>query len=219
MRLRFIARRQSGHSLLEMLFATTLLTFVAGGSAALLMTGAGLFEETNSISDLDQKTTRAMQKAVRLLVDSGVSTLQPSALTSDYGSSTVTFQVSTGVVDGAVVWGESQSLALEEDPLDPEDGVDNDGDGVIDEGRLVWTRDVGGAKQESVVLCRDVAGLLEGEVENDLDDNGNGVKDETGFCARLEGESLWIGLTRVTTNAREELVESTEVVMLRLRNQ
>jgi hypothetical protein len=212
------ARCRAGHSLVEMLLATTLLTFLVGGAASLLGTSAGLFEEASAISTHDQATSRAMQRVVRLLVDAGVSTLQPAELTTEMGASSLVFRASTGFAEGELQWGELQRLALEEDPRDPANGVDDDGDGVVDERRLTWTRDVGGMSERSVTLCADVAVLFEGEEDNGVDDNGNGVVDEAGFGARLDGRRLWIGLTRASSSSRGNALFHTEAVTLRLRN-
>jgi hypothetical protein len=81
----------------------------------------------------------------------------------------------------------------EEGELD--DGADNNGNGLVDEGCLFWTRDVGEPSEKTHVIARGVREYLEGEEPNLDDDNGNGLEDERGFCLERVGEALVIRLT------------------------
>ena len=64
-----------------------------------------------------------------------------------------------------------------------EDDVDNDGDGLVDERRVVWIRKPGQPDERRTVLCRDVPKWFEGEIPgNSLDDNGNGLVDGMGLA-------------------------------------
>jgi hypothetical protein len=105
---------------------------------------------------------------------------------------------------------------LDEGELD--DGADNDGDGLVDEGRVVLIEDQGGAAERRVVLTNGVAELQDGEEANNADDNGNGLVDETGLSFSATGETVFVRLTcqRRTDDGRL-LVQAAETAV-RLRN-
>jgi hypothetical protein len=106
------------------------------------------------------------------------------------------------------------------DPADANDGADNDGDGLVDEGEVVVTHDVGLASQRETVLVRRVPELLDGEAANGSDDNGNGLADEAGFVVARVGNSVTLWLTAATagrTGARELRLSTTQRTV-RVRN-
>jgi len=64
-----------------------------------------------------------------------------------------------------------------------------------DDHRLRWFQDPGEADERSVVWCDAVRDLLEGELPNGIDDNGNGLIDESGLTFEIEGNTITIRLT------------------------
>ena len=76
-----------------------------------------------------------------------------------------------------------------------DDGLDNNGNGLADEGVLLWTRDLGGAGESTHVICRGVREYLQGEEPNLDADTDNGLEDEPGYCLERVGETLVIRLT------------------------
>jgi hypothetical protein len=97
-------------------------------------------------------------------------------------------------------------------------GVDDNKNGLVDEGQLVLTRNNGQANQQSVVLAHRVAKLLEGETLNHADDNGNGLIDESGFCVFREGNLLRIRLTLQRSLRPGQIIQATVETGVRLRN-
>jgi len=74
-------------------------------------------------------------------------------------------------------------------PRGEESFLDNNGNGLVDEGRLVLRRNPGAASEQVTVLLTGVAEFLEGEIGGNLiDDNGNGLVDEPGFCLVVGGQ-------------------------------
>jgi hypothetical protein len=96
---------------------------------------------------------------------------------------------------GVVVWGAPTRLTFELEPSEADNDADDDGDGAIDEQRLVLTRDVGTLDEVSIVICNGLSEHAAGEIENGLDDNGDGRADEPGFFVRRVGDLLTIRLT------------------------
>jgi hypothetical protein len=116
------------------------------------------------------------------------------------------------------IWGPLTELLWEREPAELDDGQDNDGDGLVDEGRVVLVRNSGGVNERRVVLCSGVAEFAQGESAAVGDENGNGLDDERGFSLQRDGELLTVFLTL------QEQVESAQVLTtsvrtsLRLRN-
>ena len=68
------------------------------------------------------------------------------------------------------------------------------------------------------MLVNNVAALLEGELANGVDDNGNGLIDEAGFCVSREGENLTVRLSLLRLGPAEEVITRTQTTELALRN-
>ena len=116
-----------------------------------------------------------------------------------------------------VSWEQNRlELRYEDDEVD--DGIDNDGDGVVDEGVLVLIQDWMGPTEQEVVLCHGVREFLEGETPNMLDDNGNGLIDERGFSVDLDGENLTFRLSLERVDASGNTVIRTLESSVWLRN-
>jgi hypothetical protein len=132
---------------------------------------------------------------------------------------TVTYDVIEDVspADGSITW-ETRRLQHQYDPDDANDGLDNDGDGLIDEGRVVLIRDSGGADEQTVVLCSDVREYLEGESADGTDQNGNGLIDERGLCFELAAGRLTIRLTLEVLDAEGRHATRTVETTVHLRN-
>ena len=115
-------------------------------------------------------------------------------------------------------WSNQHRLAFEYDTGEVDDGVDNDGDGLADEGNLVLRRNDGLANEVRIVLCRGVAELFEGELANGIDDNGNGVVDEAGFNVHRVGDVLTIRLTVQDALGQGVILTRSLETSSRLRN-
>jgi hypothetical protein len=162
--------------------------------------GAALFRSRSAWSgsvarvDAERRAASALERITAVLADCGGTTITGS-LAPPAGASTVTFRERTGWNAGTVVWGPVVSLSWESDPMDPENGADDDRDGLVDEGQVVWQSGTAPDVMRTV-LVQDVAGRLEGETGgNGLDDNGNGLVDERGFSLDLDGGRLTVRLT------------------------
>ncbi|MEW6071147.1 MAG: hypothetical protein AB1726_00950 [Planctomycetota bacterium] len=70
----------------------------------------------------------------------------------------------------------------------------------------------------AIVLSRGVRELLAGEMPNGVDDNGNGLIDEAGFCANLREDALDLRLTPECTDAEGRPILRTMETSVLLRN-
>jgi len=176
-------------TLLEVSIA--LAVFAAFATSAFLSVSASTasYRTEGASARLDRRARDAVQQVCERLrlADATSVTLNATA---------IDFQSSLGWVNGGPGFGPTERIALEADPTDPDNGGDDDGDGLVDEGRLVWIESVGAADERRQVLAIDVGELLEGEVgANGADDNGNGLVDEAGFSLELAGSSVVVRLT------------------------
>jgi len=185
-----VSRPRAGFTLIELLIAMSLVGLVMGSALAITLAGQGALRTTSMLVDSNSKARRALERTVEELQRAGPDMVPD--LTGVDGSDTVNFVQIIDIVAGVPIW--SPTMRIERLPAaeDPADGIDNDGDGVIDEGDLVLTRNVGLLNQYSTVLCTNVRRLAEGEIANGVDDNGNGLADESGFNVQRATDLLTI---------------------------
>ena len=208
------ARR--GHSLIELCVALTLLIIVLGLPALLLDTSSRAFSTGSRSSEVDLAARRALDTTAERLAGSG---LDDIAILPNQPNSSVVFRVATGFAGGAIVWGNDERIELAVEPGELVDGADNDGDGLIDEHRVLWTRDLGLASERTQVLCTRVRRSLEGEIPgNAIDDNGNGFADEAGLMITVDGESIGLALTVERRDAFGTAILHTARRTVALRN-
>jgi prepilin-type N-terminal cleavage/methylation domain-containing protein len=215
----YTPRRSAGFTLLELVVTVAIL--------GLVLTSLGLVQSRSSKESMVLRARAVAESRVRRTLDAvaaeltavGRSLLLPDP-TTVFGASTVTFQHPMGVSNaGLVLWGTASRLSLELDPRELNNGVDDDGDGLIDEQQLVFTRDFGTANARRVVLCTNIPELAPGEIAgNGIDDNGNGVVDEAGFNIRRIGDLLSVHLTVLQPYGGNRVASTTLETSIVLHN-
>jgi prepilin-type N-terminal cleavage/methylation domain-containing protein len=211
-------RARSGFTLIELSISLTVLALLLSAVAIVQMHGQKATSAIRTQSDLERRANRALLVVTRELTGLGVHTLAPDPTTS-LGTDTVTFQRPDSVTAaGDVIWAAPTVLALLMDEGEADNGVDDDGDGLVDERRLSITRDVGTLQQKTTVLCHGVSAWMQGELPNGLDDNGNGVVDERGFSLRRVGDLMSVRLALVATAESGETVTWTSATALVIHN-
>lgn len=210
--------RRAGFTLIEVAIGITILAAITGVMAMVGVTSSDLFKTCVERSGVEIQVRRSLDRLRAALLVSGLDTLDPRPA-GGLWSSDLTFDQLQGMTDdrGRVIW-RSMSAGLEMARGEVDDGVDNNGNGLVDERNLVLIRDVGEAEERRIVLSRWVRELYAGETANGLDDNGNGLIDEAGFCYRLRGDSvdLFLTLERIDGKGRT-ITRSLETSVL-LRN-
>jgi hypothetical protein len=207
---------RSGHSLIELCVALTLLVIVLGLPALLLDTSSRAFSTGSRASEVDLAARRTLDTVAERLAGSGVDEI---AALPGQPNSTIVLRAATGFAAGAILWGNDERIELQPEPGELVDGADNDGDGLVDEHRVLWTRDLGLLSERTQVLCSRVRRSLEGEVPgNSVDDNGNGFADEAGLMITLDGESIGIALTVERRDAFGTAILHTARRTVALRN-
>jgi prepilin-type N-terminal cleavage/methylation domain-containing protein len=213
-----IAGRRGGFTLIELMVTLSVLSLVLIGMGVFQLRSNNASKSMLARSAAETRARRALDRVAEELTGVGHTLLFPDPSTS-FGTSAITYQRSTGVsATGTVTWGTQSRLELELEPGETDNGHDDDGDGLVDERRLVLIRDFGTAAAKTVVLCSGVAELLEGETANGADDNGNGVVDEAGFNVRRVGDLLTARLTVLVPLGGERSTGSTLETSIVLRN-
>jgi prepilin-type N-terminal cleavage/methylation domain-containing protein len=184
---------RSGFTLLELVISVALIAMVLGSSLAMTLRGRDAYVSTALQAVADGKARQALQRMAKELENADADNLlaDPGIV----GGSAIEFTPVVDVVGGVPILGNPIRIQRNPSATDPDDGVDNDGNGIVDEGVIVLIRDIGTADQTTAVLCSGVRELLEGEVADGDDDNGNGLVDESGLSLRRAGQLVTIRIS------------------------
>jgi hypothetical protein len=211
-------KTRAGFTLVEAAIAASLLVLLMSSAVMAARSGMGAFRTTQDASDAGVRARRALDRMVFELISADTGSLVPlfDNLDNDLGTDTLQFAKVTGLNGDDPTLGTPCRLDFVYAPGELDDGIDNDGNGLVDDGMVVLTRDVGGDEQQ-VVLCRGVSERLEGEAANGADDNGNGVIDEAGFNVHVENSVLVLRLS-VEQPSENGTIVRTMSAAVRLRN-
>ena len=157
-----------------MVISATIFSVVIGAPAALFMNVNKAYRNETFNSELDRQARRTLDEISERLRLSALSTFSspiapppplppppPPALPPTPPSypnvapnsvSGFEFSEVTGYAGGAQLTASPESFQLQYTAADPNDGFDNDSDGVIDEQRIVWIENVGLANQRTRVI-------------------------------------------------------------------
>jgi len=210
-------RRTSGFTLTELVLAGAILAVTLGALTLFTTRSADALGQGALQGEVDARLRRTLARVTDELLPSGAAVLTPAAV-KPAGSTTLTYRRSEGAVNGTIRWGAPQRLAFAYETGEIDDGLDNNRNGLVDEGVVVWTRDVGSPDEVSVILCHDVSEFAEGEVENDADDDGDGLVDERGFSFERTSSHVHVHLTLARLDAQRRLLTRALEVTLQPRN-
>ena len=215
-------RSTSGFTILELAIAATIMAVVLGGTALAMRRGLELNRWMTADGDLNSRSARGLSSISRRLFGAGLETLDPDLTTlpgeDTVWSETLDLELGSDWAGGEIQWGEVRRIALEFGRGELDNGVDDNGDGLVDEQMAVLIVNPGEPDQRRAVLVSGVSEYLEGEVFNGLDDNGNGLVDERGLCFALEGELLTIRLSVERLGPDGRLMVRTQETTIGLRN-
>ena len=212
-------RGRRGFSLVELTIAIGLLGLVTGGVLMVFDSTNRAFQSANASIELSRTARRTVDRLTEIVAFARRSSVSPAApgAQAPFSTRQIDFQTAEAFAGGAATWSNTQRLEFQSSPFDPDDGVDNDQNGVVDDGLVVWTTDLGLADERSVVLARGVRELQARETANGADDNANGLIDEPGLCFDFDGQRVVVRLTleRVLAGRR---VTHTAVRSVTFRN-
>lgn len=209
-------QRRSGFTLVELALAMGVMGMALALAAMVTRTGTSAYRSAEAGRQLEQNLHRALDRVITELEATGADYLDPVPAP---GLAYPSIEYQHLLLQGSdVVPGPTSRLAFEYETGEIDDGIDNNGNGLVDEGILVLVRNVGLTSQQRVVLCHGVRELLEGEIANGLDDNGNGLDDEPGFFIQTAGRVVTIRLSIEGISPDGKVIVRTAESSARMRN-
>lgn len=207
-----------GFTLLELAITMGIAGLLLSSLASVLDSSKSTYGRGSAMAQVQNEARRTLDRVAAELENGGFGTLLPNPV--GVAIDDLVFQTATGIdaATGALLFGNSSRLRFVYETGEMNNGLDDDGDGLIDEGYLVLTRNYMLANEVRVVLAHDVAELLEGESANGGDDNGNGFADERGFCMTRSGDLLTVRLTLARPVSGGDPAMASVETALRLKN-
>lgn len=210
-------RRRLGLSLIEATIALSLTATVIAAVALSAQSASDTYQTEGVRAAVDTRAHHVLEQLVRELAEAERATLAPDPLPA-LATSTLTYRKSTGFAAGAATFGPWMRVELQLEAGEVLDGLDNNGNGLADERALVWTRNVGEADEQVVVLAHRISSLLEGELPNGADDNQNGLDDEPGLVFSIDRDVLTIQLSVAQRDSQGRTFTKTVRTSTRIRN-
>lgn len=190
MRLRPIDARRAGLTLIEAAVSVLLLALVFSAFTMVVNGARRQQREGLQSTELERSGERVLDRIVELMRYADGDSFFPDP-NQPLSTSSIDFQLVEGYAAGAAVVSGPQKLELDAS------------------GRVVWTQDPALATEQSVTWVSGVPALLEGELGNGLDDNGNGLVDEPGLCFTRIGGVLVMRITLEREGASGETLVRT----------
>lgn len=173
-------RSRAGFTIVDVMVALVVTVSVLGGLFTFLQSAISGSRMTAARSVLSRRAHDVVERVADLLLLADLDSLSPAV--APLGATFLDYRVPQSVAAAGVTWANTARIERQDEPSDPANGFDDDGDGVIDEGIIVLVRELGLAGEQQTILATNVAPFLQGETANVADDNGNGLEDERGFC-------------------------------------
>ena len=213
-----------GTTMVELLVAAVIMTTVLGAIGLTVLAGSRSYEEGVARAEVDAQARRLVSRiAEEFLTASTGSLIEGASMWSggeeDDGAVEFRYNQVLGAVAGTPLLGPQRRVRLAYAQGELDDGIDNNGNGLIDECRILLTQDTGGGPE--IAIGGFVREFLQGEIGgSDADDNGNGLVDERGLCMTFDDETntMRIRLTIERLTSQGRLVTSTAETSVLLRN-
>jgi hypothetical protein len=201
------------------LIAAAILSILLGSIGMIVLRGNGVFQESLTSNDLGAQARRIVDRILLELMDADRSSL---ALTppAPFGASSIDYARGEGVVGGVLTVGPTRRIRFRMIDTELDDGIDNNHNGLVDEGRIELLPDVAGAPTEAIGLGDYVREYLEGETPDGVDNNSNGVADEHGLCISYDSvtQTVTVRVTLERFDPQGRLVTRTVENSAQVRN-
>lgn len=208
------ARR--GFTLLELMISASVVSVLFYGIATTTIAASNAYEESMARSRMVSRAHQVMDRIADEFVEAELGTM--SAAPEGVGASTLTYRVPESFAGPVITWSPNRRIDFLMEPGELDDGIDNNGDGRVDEGTVVLTLDIGEPDERQVTLAHHLRSLLGGEVSNLLDDNGNLMVDERGLTFELSGNVLTIRMTFSILDEGGRTITKSVQTSVRVRN-
>ena len=190
-----------GFTLWEIVIASGILGIVIVNVSLLLRATSENHDNNQAVQSLDLHARQTLDRIVIALQSAAKNSVIPAAEAPLY-SSAVDYDVSMGVENGKVVWGEPERIGLQ-----------------MDTGEVLWFRSMSTEDERRVVWGRYVSPAMAGEEpQNGLDDNANGIIDELGLSFTVDGDAVRVRMTLERENTNGALVQREFEQVVSFRN-
>ncbi len=193
---------QSGFSLMEVLIASAILSILIMATIATMSIAQEMFDTGTAVADGEAIARRALDDISYELYSSSITTLSPA---NPNASTYIRFQKNIDFVAGVIVWSDPIQIEWVMDPKEIDNGLDDDGDGLIDEGYIrIWEDAVptgmtpGAEDSTPITIARSIA--------------------ENGLEFDLTGTRLDVLVTSQKLDARRNVINSEATTTIALRN-
>lgn len=200
--------RRAGFTLIELSISVAILSLLIANVGMVTRTGsraarAGLFEQL-----IEDELEQGLNRARLALMSSTANNLYPT-FTAPLSNDEITYSMSLGYENNAFVESDPERISWEAGPNG--------------NGRMVWSQNPGEPNERRVVWSNSVPVLQEGEIDNETDDNDNGLDDETGIAIHVESESdeevqVYVHLTIEKIDQDGNRVPASRMVNVTCRN-
>jgi type II secretory pathway pseudopilin PulG len=171
-------RCSGGFSVIEITIAVTLLAIVVAKGVMLMSMASQSQSVSTSDMALEAQAQRVLDRISFAIMGCSRDTLFPDPQTP-IDSAEMRYQVSLGVEEGEIVWGDMELISL--DQVGQQQLFHEVNPGLPEATRTVW--------------CNAVRPYIGGEDFNGVDDNANGLVDEMGLSFTLVDDKVTIRLT------------------------
>ncbi len=167
---------RSGWTLIELSITVVLVSIVMAKAVFVMKSALGLASEETASMHFEDQARRVMDRIALAIMGADRGELVPQL--EQVSHDTVQYRFSLGLENGEVVWSDPEQIRLDE----ARTGVE-------------WLENPAQAEEKKVVWTKLVSPMLEGELPNGVDDNDNGLVDESGLSFVIEGDRVLIRLT------------------------
>ena len=187
------SRLCAGFTLLEIVIVMLIFSIISTAALTLLISSQNVFGSGTTIANLENQARRIVEQLANEIQQSSVSRLSPAPPALPEYLDSMTYQINIGYVNGVIQWSTPITLAFQYAAGETDDGIDNNGNGMIDEGFLTRTQD--GVTQYITYW----------------------VKDD-GFHLSIDRNKLRIHLELENTNNRGTIMETSVETIVELKN-
>ena len=190
---------RAGFTLVEMVLVAGLLGLAVWVGSGTLRSGRDAFRMSNQLMSIDTDGARTMRRILEALREADDASVA-SIPAFPFFSESIDFQLVEPYDGTSTPLGDPRCIEIDADAA-----------------AVRWVENPGLGNESSSYWASNIATLLEGEVDNNLDDNGNGMIDEPGLYFSRDGELIRVGLT-MTTQGPSGPVTRTWTGSIRCRN-
>ncbi len=178
---------KAGFTIIEMMIGLAILALVLGNMLMLQNATSDSYESGVFGSVLEDGAETTMDRIALAVMSTSVDRLD-EVLTAPSFVSSIEYEVVTDIVDGVPVIGVPERIEF-----------------LTETGEIIWTRNPEAPDEMQLTWTKHVPGMLEGESDNGVDDNGNGLTDEEGLAFNRDVNQIQVSLTlsRMDSNGVE----------------